>query len=104
MFRINHEFCAWSFYFIGEIKMGITNYFVVINRDEVSISLVASVTEMQQNMLRERGNTILSGDCVDHVLDVTALGFVEMSSDHPRDRRGGLVVHNSTIGVVQLGS
>jgi hypothetical protein len=64
---------------------------------------IAAVLKMEENMLGQRGDAILCGDDVDQLLDATALSVVQMSSDHPRDRRGGLVVHNSTIGVMQLG-
>ena len=64
---------------------------------------IAAVLKMEENMLGQRSDFILSGDDVNELLDATALSVVQMSSDHPRDRRGGLVVHNSTIGVMQLG-
>ena len=64
---------------------------------------IAAILKMEENMLGQASDAILCGDDVNQMPDATALSLVQMSSDHPRDGRGGLVVHNSTIGVVQLG-
>jgi len=101
--RSSVRLCANLRDWAGHIERSVPHELITQVGKYMTYICIAAILEVKENMLGQGSDAVFRGDDVNQLPDATALSLVQMSSDHPRDRRGGLVVHNSTIGVVQLG-